>query len=167
MPAPSKCFQRSRPSERYATPVVTTTARARTTAPSASVDLQRVGCGLQRDRLARRDHADAELDRLQARLRGEVVAAHAEREAEVVLDARRRRRLAAGRHAVEQHRAQALGGAVDRGREPGRPGADHGEVDVGVLLGRVGEAHELGDASGRGAQHVWPCTIATRKSSAW
>ena len=45
-------------------------------------------------------------------------------EAEVVLDPRALARLAAGRRALDEHRAQALGRAVDRRRQPGRAAAD-------------------------------------------
>ena len=49
-------------------------------------------------------------------------------EAEVVTDEGGGAGLAADRLALQQQRAQPLGGAIGRGGQPGRPGADHGDV---------------------------------------
>ena len=51
-------------------------------------------------------------------------------EAEVVLDARAGARLPARGPGLGDERAQALGAAVDRGREPRRPGAQHDDVEA-------------------------------------
>ena len=57
------------------------------------------------------------------------------RKAEVVLDPRAGAGLAAEGAAVEHHDRQALRGGIDRGGEPGRPGADDGDVVELVVLG--------------------------------
>ena len=76
------------------------------------------------------------------------------REAEVVLDPRARPGLAAGRPGLGDERAQALRAAVDRRRQPGRPGAEHDEVEaLAVDLGAQPErARDL--RGGRVAHHV-------------
>ena len=85
-----------------------------------------------RDR-PRDEDLGAEPPRLLQRAARQLVAGHARREAEVVLDPRRRAGLAAGRLALDHDRPQPLRRAVHRRREPGRPGADDHRV---VLRGR-------------------------------
>ncbi len=85
----------------------------------------------------------AEPARLLQRAARELVARHARREAEVVLDPRRRAGLAARRLPLDHDRREPLRRAVHRGREPGGPGAD----DHRVVLrggGLRGEAEQLG-----------------------
>ena len=90
--------------------------------------------------------------RLVQRLAREVVAGDAGREAEVVLDAGRRARLAAGRLALDGDDPKSLRGAVDGRGEPGRAGPDDDDVVLGVLrLGR--EVEELGDPPGLRPDH--------------
>ena len=74
----------------------------------------------------------AEPPRLLQRAARQLVARHARREAEVVLDPRRRAGLAARRLALDDDRPQALRRAVHGGGQPGRPGAD----DHRVVLAR-------------------------------
>ena len=89
-----------------------------------------------RDRAGDED-LGAEPARLLKRAARERVAGDARREAEVVLDPRRRARLATGRLALDHDRPQPLGGAVDGGRQPGGPRADdHRVVLRGHRLGR-------------------------------
>ena len=93
--------------------------RARRTSPPS-----RCTCARRRRRsasIARVTRISApEPARLLQRAARELVARHAGREAEVVLDPRRRAGLAAGRLALDDDRAQALRRAVDGRREPGR-----------------------------------------------
>jgi hypothetical protein len=74
----------------------------------------------------------------------QVGAADALGEAEVVLDAGAGAGLAAGRLLLDDHRAQAFGGAVDGGAEPGWTGADDDEVVKRLRRGRV-QADLLGE----------------------
>ena len=74
--------------------------------------------------------------RLHHRPLGQLRARDAGREAEVVLDPRRRARPARRWRRRRARRSQALGGAVDGGGEPGRAGADDDEV--AHRLGAVG-----------------------------
>ena len=85
----------------------------------------------------------AEPPRLLQRTARQLVAGHARREAEVVLDPRRRAGLAAGRLPLDHDRAQPFRRPVHRRRQPGRPGADDHRV---VLRGRGlgGEPQQLG-----------------------
>ena len=79
-------------------------------------------------------------------------AGHAGGEAEVVLDARRRAGLAAGRLALDHDRPQTLGRAVDGGRKAGRAGAD----DDRVVLGGGGfgaQPQQFRDAAELGLHH--------------
>ena len=92
--------------------------RARRTSPPSRWTWRVVGVD-PRDR-ARDEDLGAEPPRLLQRAARELVAGHAGREAEVVLDPRRRAGLAAGRLALDHDRAQPLGRAVHRGGEPGR-----------------------------------------------
>ena len=71
-----------------------------------------------------------EAARLQRRLARQLDAGDPGREAEVVLDPRAGPGLAARRPRLGDERPQALRAAVDRGREPGRPGAEHDEVEA-------------------------------------
>ena len=78
---------------------------------------------------------------------GQVRAAEAVGEAQIVLDARRRARLAAGGLALDHHGVQALGRPVDGGGQPRRAAADDDQV-VERLLGARLEA----DFFGQGVQ---------------
>ncbi len=78
--------------------------------------------------LARRQQLRAELDSLPPRPVGELAAGHSVGEAEVVLDAARLARLAAGGVLLDEDGAQALGRAVDRRAEAARAAAHHDEV---------------------------------------
>ena len=113
--------------------------RARMTSPPSRrmVRSQRVDL----HRLAGDQDLGAEPAGLAERAAAELVAGDAVREAEVVLDARRGLGLAAGGLALDDERAQALGGAVDRGGEAGRAAADDDRV---VVAG-------AGRGAGRGA----------------
>jgi hypothetical protein len=71
-----------------------------------------------------------ELACLGHRAAGQLRAADARGEAEVVLDSSGRPGLAAERGALHDERVEPFGGAVDRGREPGRAGAHDQEVDL-------------------------------------
>src|SRR4030095_5858405 len=75
------------------------------------------------------DHG-AELSRLERRPPGELGAGEARRKAEVVLYPRARARLTARGDALDHERAEALGGGVDRGGEPGRAAAEHHDVEA-------------------------------------
>jgi hypothetical protein len=78
--------------------------------------------------------------RLEGRLSRQVRAGYAGREPEVVLDPHARAGLASQRPGLGDERPQALGGAVDRGREARRSGAEHDEVeDLPVDLGAQAE----------------------------
>ena len=88
-----------------------------------------------RDR-ARDEDLGAEPPRLLERAARELVAGDARREAEVVLDPRRRAGLAARGLALDDDRPQPLRRAVHRGGEPGRAGADDHRVVLGVLPAR-------------------------------
>ncbi len=74
----------------------------------------------------------AEFQRLAEGASGQRLAGDAGREAQIVLDPGRRAGLAADRALVEHEHREALGGGVDRGREPGRAGPDHGDVVQGL-----------------------------------
>ncbi len=100
------------------------------------------------------DHLGAELHRLAARALGELRPGDAVGEAQVVLDARALTGLPAGRGALDQDRAQALGRGVHRGAEAGRTTADHDHVVE--LLGGVDAQPDAGRQLGvaGGAQHL-------------
>ena len=66
----------------------------------------------------------AEPPRLMQRAGGKFVTGNPAGKAEIVLDPRGGARLAAGRLALDDDRAQPLGCAVDRSRQAGRPAAD-------------------------------------------
>ena len=113
-------------------------ARAQDVA-AVEVDLARRGVD-SRDR-PRDEDLGAEPARLLQRTARQLVAGDARREAEVVLDPRRRPGLAAGRLALDDDRPQPLRRAVDGRGEPRGPGADdHGVVLGGRGLGRRGRA---------------------------
>ena len=126
-----------------------TTARARIAAPSSSAS--RYGCrvAVEGDDGARDREPGAELLRLHLRPAGERLAADAGGKAEVVLDLRARAGLAAGGDAFEDDRLQSLRGAVDRGGEPGRAGADDGEVEHRVVVEVLGDAERVGELGER------------------
>ena len=71
----------------------------------------------------------AEPRRLEHGPPAELAAGDAAREAEVVADHRARAGLPAERLALEHQRGQAFRGAVDGGAQPGRTGADDGQVE--------------------------------------
>ena len=99
---------------------------------------------------ARDEDLGAEPPRLLQRAARELVARHARREAEVVLDPRRGAGLAAGRLALDHDRAQALRRAVDGRGQAGGPGAD--DHRVVLRRGRLGaEAEQLGHPRGAAA----------------
>ncbi len=77
--------------------------------------------------------AGAELARLGDRAAGQLGAADAGREAEVVLDPPRGAGLAAEDGALDNQRVEALGGSVDRGAEARRTAADDQQVDLLAL----------------------------------
>ena len=138
---------RSKPSTRAAattTPHARMIVRARRTSPPSRCTCRVVGVD-PRD-LARDEDLGTEPPRLLQRPAGKLVAGDARREAEVVLDPGRGARLAARGLALDHDRPQALRGAVDRGREAGRAGADDHRVVLGC--GRLGaEAEQLRDAA--------------------
>ena len=89
----------------------------------------------------RHEHLGAEPLCLRDRAPGQLAAADAGREAEIVLDLRAGARLPARRMPIEQQRPQSLGGAVHRGGEPGRSGAhDHEVVEIARRGQRSAEA---------------------------
>ena len=83
---------------------------------------------------------------------GQLLAGDAVGEADVVLDERAGARLAAGGDRVERHRVEALGRAVDRRGQPGRPAAHDHEVErvAGRRLEREPEVL-------RRARPAWRC----------
>ncbi len=74
------------------------------------------------------DHLRAELGGLAPRPIGQLRTRQSAREAQVVLDPRTLPRLTAGRGPFHQHRAQALGGAVDGRAESGGTAADDDQI---------------------------------------
>ena len=84
--------------------------------------------GRQADRERRHHHARAEPPRLERRALGELAPGDPGREPEVVLDPRRRARLAAERDLVDHLRVEALRGAVHGRRQAGGTGADDHEI---------------------------------------
>ena len=71
-------------------------------------------------------------------------AADPGREAEIVLDPRRRAGLAAERAAIEHDRREAFGGRIDRGGKAGRPGADDRDVVEVIGIDRPDHADAAG-----------------------
>jgi hypothetical protein len=97
----------------------------------AAVEVQLPRRGIDpRDR-PRDEHLGAEPPRLLERPACEFLAGHARREPEIVLDSGGGAGLASGRLALDHDRPQPLGGAVDRGGQAGRPGADDHDVVLG------------------------------------
>ena len=151
MPPPRRARRRSRrrgppasatpgaSSRRYATPVAISTLWPASSSPPASVTTRCGPRALQAGDLLHGQQLGAEAARLVVRAAREIGAGEPVREAEVVLDPRALPGLAARRGALDQHGAQALGGAVDGGGEAGRSAADDHEV-VEVELGLRGQA---------------------------
>ena len=109
--------------------------------------------GLEGEGAVGRRGAGVELPRLGDRPAGELAAADAGGEAEVVLDPARRSGLAAERGALDDQRVESLGGAVDGGGEAGGAAADDHEVVV-VDGRRGGDAEALGELEhGRALEH--------------
>ena len=93
-------------------------------------DEMAIVAGLERERAIGRCGTGAELAGLRDGPGGELGAADAGREAEVVLDPARRARLAAEGAALDDERVEAFGRAVDGRAEPGRTAPDDNEVDL-------------------------------------
>jgi hypothetical protein len=111
----------------------------------AAVETHMVVDGVDVRDLPRDDDLGAEPPCLLQRPSGELVAGDAAREAEIVLDARRRARLPSRCLALDHDRPETLGGPVDGCRQA-RPAAAH-DQDVVVRRPRLGvEAEQLGDA---------------------
>ena len=102
-----------------------------------------------------RDHdLGAEFLRLHERASGQRLAGNAGRKSEIVLDPRAGAGLAAIGAGIQDDHRQALGSRIDRGREPGGPAADDGDVvDLCAVQSRdhAERAGKLGDR--RVAQH--------------
>ena len=86
--------------------------------------------GLERERAVRRRGARVELARLRDCAACQFGAADSGGKAEVVLDPTGRPGLAAERGALDDQRVEPFGGAVDRGGEARRAGADDQQVDL-------------------------------------
>ena len=97
-----------------------------------------------------------ELRGLLARTLGELGAADPIRKTEIVLDLRAGAGLAADGEAFDEHGLQPLGGAIDRGAQPGRAGAVDGEVVLGAG-GMAEPAELLSDLPHGGTLH--PCPV--------
>ena len=105
-------------------------ARAVRPPQSSSVDFERNG------------DFGAEFLRLGEGAAGQRLAGNAGGKAEIILDARGSAGLAAESALVEHDHRKPLRGGIDGGRQPGRPGADHGDVvdECRIELGRDAEA---------------------------
>ena len=92
--------------------------------------------------LERNGDLGAEFLRLVERAPSQGLARDAGRKAEIVLDPGGGSGLSAVRALVEHDDREALGGGIDRGREAGRAGPDHGHVvhDLRVEVGRDAQA---------------------------
>ena len=109
---------------------------------------------IQRRGLRRDQDLRAEFLRLHEGAAGERLAGNAGRKAQVIFDARAGARLAAERPAVENDHVQAFRGCVHRGCEPGRTGADDGNVEELVVHRRIEDSEAAGQrVFGRIAQH--------------
>ena len=97
-----------------------TTACAPMVLPSSNRTTRFEPCTSSADESRVSEQLGAELARLPAGPVGELAAGDAVGEAEVVLDPAALPGLPAGRLALDEHRPQPLGGAVDGGAEPGR-----------------------------------------------
>ena len=116
-----------------------------------------VGTLLERRRAGRDRELGAELLGLQDGAVGQLGAGDAGREAEIVLDARRRPGLAAGGERVQRERVESLRRAVHRRREAGGAGADDDQVADLVLRARERQPEELRELDvARVAQHLAP-----------
>ena len=102
-------------------------------------DAARRPLDVQADHVPGGQHLGAELGGLAPGPVGELRPGHPVGEAQVVLDPRALAGLPAGGGPLDQHRAQALGRAVQRGAQAGRAAADHDQV-VEVLGRRGGQA---------------------------
>ena len=107
------------------------------------------GARLQPIDHARNHQLGAEPQRLTPGPVAQLVTAQAIGKAEIVLDPGRRTRLAAQGVALEQHRPEPLGRAVDRGRQSGGS-ASHNRHVVGLVLGLDLKAERLGQAAHSG-----------------
>ena len=132
-------------SRRQDTPQARMIVRARRTSPPSRCTWRVAGSIRVID--AGDEDLGAEPARLLQRAARELVARDARREAQVVLDPRRRPGLAARRLALDDDRPQPLRRAVDGRREPGRSAAD----DHRVVLAAAGSV-------------VSPSNSATRRS---
>ena len=119
---------RSPRSSRYDTPVATSTALASISVPSSKRTAWTEPRCSSADDAAGEHHLGAEPARLRRRAVREVRAAQPVREAEVVLDAGALAGLPARCVAFDDGGVQPFRRAVDRGRQPGRAGADDDEV---------------------------------------
>ena len=102
-------------------PEATSTQFALRLPPPESATRRPAPSTCERHRALHAEQLGAEAARLIGAAPREVRAAEAAGEPEVVLDAAGLPGLAAGRLALDHHRAQALGRAVDGGRQPGGP----------------------------------------------
>ena len=112
----------------------------------AGLEMDLTGLGVDSGDRSRHEDLGAEPPRLLQRTTRQLVARHAGREAEVVLDPRRRPGLAARCLPLDHEHPQPFRCAVHGRRQPGRPGAD----DHDVVLGgeRLGaEPEQLGHAT--------------------
>ena len=116
----------------------------------AQPDDEMAGLLQQAQHLAGRRHDGPELERLGHGQGGEVAAGDPGRKPQVVLDAGAGARLAAGQLRLHGQRGEPLGGAVDRGGQPGRPGADDDEIEAALRDRLDGQAQMLGDHAGSG-----------------
>ena len=94
---------------------------------------------------------------------GELVAGHARREAEVVLDPGRRAGLAAGRLPLDHDRPQALRRAVHGGGQARGPGADDDRVVLGGGRARSATPSSSATRRSRGRTTVLPSDDADRR----
>ena len=133
----------------------------------AAVEVDRARRRVEAGDRPRDEDLGAEPARLLQRALAELVARDAGREAEIVLDPRRRAGLAAGRLALDHDRAQALRGAVHGGGEAGRPAADDDRVVLRGGGARL-QPEQLGDvaaAAGRTSVVPPPARSAGSRSS--
>ena len=161
MPFPASRSNPSIDSCRHATPQARMIVRAAQDVAAVEVHLPRRGVD-PRDRPGHED-LGAEPPRLLQRAARQLVARHARREAQVVLDPRRGAGLAAGRLALDHDRAQALRCAVHGGGQPRGAGADDHRVVLGGG-GVGGEAQQLGHAPQLRAHHGLAVDDADRRA---
>src|ERR1700722_9251243 len=84
--------------------------------------------GAHSDCFLRRQNFHAKSLRLYHGAPGQIVAAESRWESEIILDARTHARLSAGRFALNHHRMQALGSAIDSRCPTRRTTPDHGQI---------------------------------------